>query len=374
MSIFTKIIKSFDVLDITFVLRSMLFSFPVHVAAFGAIGVSSKEVIVLEGFFLIGSSLSQLAGGLINDSVSPRLAFGLGKFITAISCASIALLHSTLSLKLLFLIWGIGVGIYDGSDFLSANRKNSNWSSVLKHIESLGIYGSLISFISGAAIFHWFGFKTLFLANAIAALFIPALLFFNRKNLIEKHDGIRNRELERFDLHKWLTSFSSAPFISIIGYSAATVSLKVVVIELQHYLLTSGVNAFWNGWIFVGFTIIVYFMLRLNSSFVGFFLIPAMLFFILCWSLDISGIYIGFSIVFLALIVRTAHKTLFFATLTENASSITLGRDSSLSQVLAGIFLLVGTKAIFISSSLILIISTFTATTSFIFYQIRRVK
>ncbi|MDD4975364.1 MAG: hypothetical protein PHY93_13475, partial [Bacteriovorax sp.] len=363
-----------DVMDITFVLRSMLFSFPVHVAAFAAIGVSAKQVVTLEGFFLIGSSMSQLVGGVINDALSPRLAYGLGKFVSATACAAIALFHNSVSLSLLFTIWGIGVGIYDGSDFLSAKRKNSNWSSILKHVESLGIYGSFVSFICGAAIFRWFGFETLFMANAIASFCIPIILFLKRKNIDETQYKTSNIKQIKFNLFSWVSSILSAPFIAIIGYAAVTVALKVVVIELQHYLVVSGINVFWNGWIFVGFTVLVYFTLRLRPYVIGFLLVPIMLILALCWGFNISGIIFGLAITSLAIVIRTAHKVLFFATLAEKSTTLTLGRDSSFAQVLSGIFLLTGTKVSFISPVFLLIISASIAIFSFYTYESRRIK
>lgn len=371
---YLKFHKSFSIMDMTFILRSMLFSFPVHVAAFASIGVSAKQVVALEGFFLLGSSLSQLVGGVINDAISPRIAYGLGKLITALACIAIAFFHDTINLNLLFIIWGIGVGIYDGSDFLSANRADSNWSTILKHVETLGIYGSLLSFVAGAAIFRWFGFETLFMANALAALCIPILLIQNNKNVDETQRKPSKKNLQKFNLISWITSISSAPIIAILGYAAATVALKVVVIELQHYLTILGVNVFWNGWIFVGFTLIVYFTIQLKARVLGLLLIPTMLLFILCLGFNISGIMFGLALTALAIIIRTAHKVLFFATLAEKVSSSSLGRDSSMAQVLSGFLLLGGTKISFISPIMLLGISALIATFSFGIYEFRRVK
>lgn len=369
----STIFKSLSIMDITFLLRSMLFSFPVHVAAFGTIGVSAKEVIALEGSFLIGSSMSQLIGGVINDAISPRVAYAIGKLLTAIACVTIALFHSNVNLHFIFIIWGAGVGIYDGADFLSAKHKDSNWTSVLRHVETLGIYGSLVSFISGAIIFKWFGFEALFIANAIASLCIPILLFLDKKNNENKKSSNMPQK-EKFDISYWLSSAISAPIVAIVGYASATVALKVVIIELQNFLVTKGVDVSWNGFIFITFTILIFFTLRLRHSTIGFLLLPALLGILICWMFNFSGFTYGVSIITLAVIIRTSHKVLFFTTLAEKTSPLTLGRDSSFAQIISGVFLLLSTRIPHVTSTLLLIITTSIAIFSFYKSELRKTK
>ncbi len=364
--------QALNTMDLTFVLRTMLFSFPVHVAALGSVGVSAKEVVALEGLFLLGSSITQLAGGIINDALSPRLAYGLGKLIAGLACAALALFHGSVSFGLLFAIWGAGVGIYDGSDFLSANRKDSNWSSTLRHVESLGIYGSLISFICGAMIFRHFGFGPLFAANAVAALSIPVLLAFRKNRSLVRLAISNQTKQNKFQISSWLRSVHNAPFLEILGYASATVALKVAVIELQHFLATSGVNVAWNGWIFVGFTVLVYLVLRFRPSSIGLCLVPTVIGFGVCSVFGIKGILFGLAISSLAVFIRSGHKVLFFSALAEKANPKTLGRDSSLAQILAGLFLLVGTRGPFGSNQALLLGSASVAAIAFCFHKFRR--
>jgi len=295
-----------------------------------------------------------MIGAYLNDAISPRAAFGIGKGIAALACVLIAFTASPLHFHALFLMWGLGVGIYDGSDFLAAkSNSSSSWATLFKKVEILGFYGSILSFVLGGIIFSKFGFAAIFLSNAIVSALVPILLLWNSDNTASSKSVAK-----KLHVRDWLSDFSKFPLFATLSYAFATVALKAGMIEVQQVLMSSGVGVQWNGWIFVAFTLLAFALIRLKPNQMNALLFIFLLCAVVSTGFGLSTVAIGIAAIGLTILLRVSHKVVFFSQVANTSKPASIGRDTSLGQVVAGGLLLVGSHNFNHASLMVLILAT----------------
>lgn len=318
-----------------YVLRTMLFSMPVHVAAFSSIGVPFSEIVRLEGISLLAASITQVLGAYINDRFSPRIAFALGKAIAAFACILLAIFQpsSHLQLALAFGLWGAGIGMFDGSDFLSA-LGSAKVRDQVRRVEQLGLVGSLASFAIGSWLFKSGGFKALFLANAAASLGVVALLMFRR----DESGVAQSEKKSSFRLSEWASGLERAPIASMLAYAGMTILLKMGMLQVQESLRQTGLPTMWNGLVFMALTFAAMGAIRLS---VRGQLISLLVAAIGCAILQVlpgsSAIAMAALTTTTVLFIRTSHRLHFFSEVVERSPRQLVGRNTSLAQMIAGL-------------------------------------
>src|SRR5688572_766409 len=122
---------------ITSLLRNMLFTMPVQVVAFKLVGLSFAQIVELEALLLFSKSAAHPLAGQFCDRYSAKACFSAGKTASAFACAMLTFgFSSYFTLCLASIIWGLGAGMSETSEFLALKDRNDSWLNSIRKNEN----------------------------------------------------------------------------------------------------------------------------------------------------------------------------------------------------------------------------------------------
>lgn len=321
-----------------FLLRNMLFTIPIKVAGLSALGFSFQEIVFLEAAMLVASSLTQLLGAYIDRRLSSRHAFFIGKAIAALACILLATLELDLSMAVLgFSLWGIGVGIFEGSDILSGKRNAESWHTTMRRVELLGLVGSLLGFLLGPQLFGLGGLSAALYANAVAS--IATLAFLYRGLAPDRSNDSRKTEQKKMPI-------TQGSLLAIASFSLVTISVKVGFLVVQEKLLAIGVDPRWNALLFVFSTVAVIALIQIPRSFLRTAIVGVVGASLVSFYLADSAIVAVALSTAIVVLSRASQKVLFLVDLVEAANSTNRAVLVSTANLSAGVLAFLGSLTV----------------------------